>query len=150
MPHRQDAVTATDLDSYVGYLIRRAHQTHVAIWQGAVSADISSPQFGVMAALARRPGSSQHHLCVELGLDRSTIADLVSRLAARGTLSRSRDHTDHRRNVLFLTDAGLAAYEALLPKVAIADSELTSRLSEDDRITLHRLLCLVTDRDPVS
>jgi DNA-binding MarR family transcriptional regulator len=132
---------------YTGYLIRRAQQTHVAVWQHHVSTEFSGPQFGVMATLHRHPGSSQNLLCLELGLDRSTIAGLVARLAAKGMLSRRRDEADLRRNVLYLTEAGESTYHSVSAQVANVDRVLTERLSEKDVATLHRLLLLVIEHD---
>ncbi|MBF4571845.1 MarR family transcriptional regulator [Herbiconiux sp. VKM Ac-1786] len=129
-----------DVSDYTGYLIRRAQQAHVAAWQREVSAEVTSVQFGVLAVLARTPGASQQQLCVELDLDRSTIADIVARLERRELIARIRASTDRRRNVLELTDAGRVEVRALLPRVARVDDVLTATLSPDEQRDLRRLL----------
>jgi len=128
---------------YTGFLIRRAQQTHVAVWQQEVSASVSSVQYGVLAVLARRPGASQRELGDELDLDRSTVADLVSRLQRRGLLQRERHDGDRRRNTVELTDAGREQVEELRPRVEAVEHVLTDGLSPEDRRELRSLLMRV-------
>jgi DNA-binding MarR family transcriptional regulator len=138
---------ALDLGELIGYLIRRSQQAHVAAWQRYVSTDITSVQFGVLNVLRSRPGASQRELCDELDLDRSTIADIVSRLQRRGLLHRVRDGADKRRNVLDLTAQGRAEFDALVPGVRRVDAELTGSLAPAQQDDLRRLLvALLSDR----
>jgi DNA-binding MarR family transcriptional regulator len=137
------AAEETTPSRYTGLLIRRAQQTHVAAWVRCVSAEVTSPQFGVLDVLDRMPGASQRVLCDELDLDRSTIALIVARLEHRGLLERRRDAGDKRRNRLLLTAFGDAELARLRPRVAELEAELTAGLSDDDRRELHRLLVLV-------
>ncbi|MCS5734557.1 MarR family winged helix-turn-helix transcriptional regulator [Herbiconiux daphne] len=133
----------TQLSEYTGYLIRRAQQAHVAVWQREVSAEVTSVQFGVLNVLAGTPGASQQELVVQLDLDRSTIADIVSRLERRGLIARARDLGDRRRNVLRLTDDGRAELAALQPRVARVDEVLTGALDASEREQLRHLLAAV-------
>lgn len=129
-----------DVSEYTGYLIRRAQQAHVAVWQREVSAEVTSVQFGVLNVLAGSPGASQQHLVERLDLDRSTIADIVARLERRGLIERVRHGSDRRRNVLHLTPSGEAEWAALLPRVERVDAVLTRGLDETERAELRRLL----------
>jgi 2-polyprenyl-6-methoxyphenol hydroxylase-like FAD-dependent oxidoreductase/DNA-binding MarR family transcriptional regulator len=125
---------------YTGHLIRRAQQRHVALWQERVSAEVSSVQYAALSVLERMPGANQSELGEELDLDRSTIADIVSRLERRGVIERSAHVSDRRRNVLRLTDTGLAEVARLRPLVTEANSELTTGLSAEELTTLRALL----------
>lgn len=125
---------------HTGHLIRRAQQVHQAVWARDVSADVSSVQYAALAVLERRPGASQAELGAELSLDRSTIADLVSRMIRRGLLTREQDPADRRRKVLTLTDAGREAYAALVPRVDAIEPIVTGGLSAAERSELRRLL----------
>ncbi|MFT4214974.1 MAG: MarR family winged helix-turn-helix transcriptional regulator [Microbacterium sp.] len=118
--------------AHTGYLVRRAQQRHVSLWSRMVSADTSSVQFSILVALDRRPESSQRELCEEVDLDRSTIADLLSRMERRGLLSRSRAAEDGRRNVVTLTPDGATELERLRPLVDRADAELTVALAPEE------------------
>jgi len=125
---------------HVGYLIRRAQQLHVAVWARVVSTETSSVQYSILAVLDRLGGASQKELCDEVDLDRSTIADLVSRMERRGLIARRRDPRDARRNTVTLTAAGLAERRRLAPLVAEVQVELTAALDPDDRAALEGIL----------
>lgn len=125
---------------HTGHLIRRAQQVHQAVWTREVSADVSSVQYAALAVLARTPGASQAELGAALSLDRSTIADLVSRMVRRGLLAREQDAADRRRKVLTLTDAGRTMFEELVPRVDAIEPLVTGGLSAAERAELRRLL----------
>ena len=125
---------------YTGHLIRRAQQRHAALWQEQVSAEVSSVQYAALAILERRPGASQSELGAELDLDRSTVADIVSRLDRRGVIERLPHDSDRRRYSLTLTNAGLAEVSRLRPLVVQANARLTDPLSAGELSTLRTLL----------
>jgi DNA-binding MarR family transcriptional regulator len=125
---------------HTGHLIRRAQQRHAALWQERVSAEVSSVQYAALAVLERMPGASQSELGAELDLDRSTIADIVSRLERRGVIERSPHESDRRRYALRLTAAGLAEVDRLRPLVSEANATLTEGLSAGELATLRMLL----------
>lgn len=125
---------------HIGYLIRRAQQRHVALWARIVSTEISSVQYSILVVLDRRGEASQRDLCDEVDLDRSTVADLVSRMQKRGLVTRQRSSDDARRNIVTLTARGLAERRRLQPLVAQANRELTAPLADGDRETLRRTL----------
>lgn len=131
-----------DVDPYrhTGYLIRRAQQLHVATWNRVVSTETSSVQYSVLAVLARLEHASQRDLCDEVDLDRSTIADLVSRMERRGLIERTRDPEDRRRNTVVLTTEGREEYARLVPRVNDADRTLTGSLDDATRAQLRSAL----------
>jgi DNA-binding MarR family transcriptional regulator len=128
---------------YVGYLIRRAQQLHVAIWARVVSAETTSVQYSILAVLDRRGAASQKELCDEIDLDRSTIADLVARMERRGLIERTPDPHDGRRKVVTLTPAGVDERHRLAPLVAEVQFHLTSALTQNDAAELDRILRLI-------
>lgn len=142
-------MNSLDLSTFTGFLIRRAQQAHVAVWQREVSAEVTSVQFGVLNLLHRTPGSSQRELCDGLDLDRSTIADIVARLQARGLIERIRDTKDRRRNILHLSKRGEAEWLLLIPRVQRVDHILTDTLAPADRGELQRLLTALLDAPDV-
>lgn len=125
---------------YTGHLIRRAQQRHAALWQEQVSAEVSSVQYAALAVLERLPGASQSELGAELDLDRSTVADIVSRLDRRGVIERLPHDSDRRRYSLTLTKAGLAEVNRLRPLVVQANARLTNALNAGELSTLRTLL----------
>jgi DNA-binding MarR family transcriptional regulator len=136
-----------ELADYTGYLIRRAQQVHAAVWLREVGSDITSVQFGVLNVLALHPDSDQRTVGDHLGLDRSTIADLVARLEKRGYLRRVRDASDRRRNLLRLSEQGRAELDQLLPAALRVNEHLTARMSGAEHAELRRLLGLLLTAD---
>ncbi len=96
-------MAAVDLTTHPGHLARRLQQAHYLLWNTMVSEEITSPQFAVLNALADEPGLDQRTVGSGWGLDRSTIAEVVSRLSGRGLLDKVRDAQDGRRFLLRLT-----------------------------------------------
>ncbi|MBU3865700.1 MarR family transcriptional regulator [Streptomyces sp. 4503] len=136
---------AVDLNTHPGHLARRFQQAHSLLWGAMVSEEITSPQFAVVNALTEKPEIDQRTLSEHVHLDRSTIADLVARLARRGLLERVRDPNDGRRNVLRLTEEGARVHRKLVTRTARMNRVFLSPLDETERETLLRLIARVTD-----
>ncbi|WP_296203931.1 MarR family winged helix-turn-helix transcriptional regulator [uncultured Hyphomicrobium sp.] len=66
-------------------------------------------QRAVLVAVARLEDPSQTDLVEATGIDRSTMADLVRRLSARGLIARRKTRKDARRYAVRLTPKGLDA-----------------------------------------
>lgn len=144
-PHGGTNARLTDSGTrrHIGSLIRRAQQRHLALWSARVSPRISSVQYAALEGVAAMPGGSQRDLGEELGLDRSTIADLVRRMESAGLLKRRRDDEDRRRNTLELTPLGRAELERLSPLVDAVQVELVETLEAAEVRTLRELLLRV-------
>ncbi|WNM24410.1 MarR family winged helix-turn-helix transcriptional regulator [Demequina capsici] len=132
--------TEQEPQRHTGYLIRRAQQAHLAAWSRIVSTEITSVQYSILVVLDRRGSASQRELCDEVDLDRSTVADLVTRMERRGLVARERDSADARRNVVTLTERGLAERIRLQPLVAEANAQLTAALTDEQRNALRSAL----------
>lgn len=136
-----------DLRRHPGHLIRRAQQVHYWLWNAEVSSEVTSPQFAVLYALRAETNIDQKTLGDRVSLDRSTTADVVARLKARGMIQRIRDPRDARRNLLRLTAAGQRTTERLIPKAVRMNRLLVSVLSECEQAELLRMLNLMVDAD---
>ena len=136
-----------DLRRHPGHLIRRAQQVHYWLWNAEVSPEVTSPQFAVLYALRAEKNIDQKTLGERVSLDRSTTAEVVARLKARGMIQRIRDPRDARRNLLRLTAAGQRTTERLIPKAVRMNRLLVSVLSECEQAELLRMLNLVVDAD---
>lgn len=128
---------------HTGHLLRRAQQLHHALWNREVSLEVSSVQFAALSALVRRPAISQAELGAELDLDRSTIADMVERMARNGLVERQRSTSDRRRMILNLTDRGEATVRGLRPHVDRLESLLTGGLGAAETERLQRMLLTI-------
>lgn len=124
---------ALDLMDHPGHLARRLQQASYQLWNAVVSEEITAPQFVVLNVLAASPDIDQRTLAERASLDRSTTAEVVSRLARRGLLERVRDEGDRRRNVLQLTPAGVSALAELGAKTAVMNRMLLAPLSAQEQ-----------------
>lgn len=131
--------------THTGHLLRRAQQVHQAAWNAHVSTTISSVQYAALHVVSREPGASQARLGATLGLDRSTIADLVARMVRRGLLARTASADDARSKSLHVTPDGAEALADLRPKVDAIETIVTGGADEHDRAELHRLLLQIVD-----
>ena len=126
-----------------GHLMRRALQVMNVLWSKEVSHTITSPQFAALNALHREPNIDQRTLGERISLDRSTMAEVVARLTARGLISGERHSTDARRKTIKLTPKGYRALQQLIPATHSMTSRLVGALDARERAELLRLLGIV-------
>ena len=132
-----------DLSRHPGHLIRRALQVLNLVWSEEVSTTNTSPQFAALNALGGEPDIDQRTLGERISLDRSTMADVVARLTARGLIAWGRDANDGRRKTIRLTARGERTLEELIPRTHRMTERLVGALDCDQREELLRLLKLV-------
>jgi DNA-binding MarR family transcriptional regulator len=121
------------LSRICGHLLRRSQQVHNLLWVGEFANDLTSPQYAVLSVLAVRPGIDQGRLGELVSLDKSSVADVVARLAGRMWVSRERDPGDARRNVLALTPAAAIAFRYLAPMSQRVQERVLAPVPADDR-----------------
>lgn len=95
------------LEQRPGYLIRRLHQIHVALFQEAcVGFDMTPLQYSLLSALAVRGTADQTSLAADIALDRTTTTGALKRLEARKLVERPVSDDDRRARICKLTPAG--------------------------------------------
>ncbi|MFI9616399.1 MarR family winged helix-turn-helix transcriptional regulator [Streptomyces sp. NPDC052023] len=146
-------MSAVDLTNHPGHLARRLQQAHHLLWNAMVSEEITSPQFAVLNAVAGEPGLDQRTVGERVGLDRSTVAEVISRLGRRGLLDKVRDPRDGRRFLLRLTGDGTRTHRRLAVRTARMNQVFLAPLSTDERTRFLELIRRVADaaerlRDP--
>ena len=133
-----------DLMLHPGHLLRRALQAMNLLWDEEVSHTVTSPQFATLNALYREPlGVDQRTLGSRVSLDRSTMAEVVSRLSAKGLISTERDARDGRRKTITLTAKGTSALQQLIPRTRRMSGRLVRALDQRERSELLRLLKVI-------
>jgi len=132
-----------DLMQHPGHLLRRALQAMNLLWDEEVSHTITSPQFAALNALYTEPDLDQRTLGERISLDRSTVAEVVARLSARGLVRTERDSRDGRRKVITLTSKGQHALQQLIPRTHVMTRRLVGALDAEDQAELLRLLTAV-------
>ena len=90
-----------------GFLIRRLHQLHCSLFvEETRGHDITPVQYSLMTALGVRGELEQNSLALEIGLERSSVAEVVPRLQRRGLVDRRRSREDGRVKLIRLTPKG--------------------------------------------
>ncbi len=90
-----------------GFLIRRLHQIHLALFAEACSTfGVTPVQYSILTIASAQPGLDQAALAIEAGIDRTTVADVLARLERRGLVRRGRVVRDARLKLVHATIAG--------------------------------------------
>lgn len=116
------------------HLLHRAGQCAEEYFAEAVAdLGLTARQFVVLSLVASLEDPSQTDLCDRSGIDRSTLADIVRRLVARGLLSRKRTRQDARMYAVRLTSQGREVLDRALPIAQQVDQHLLGALSAAQR-----------------
>jgi DNA-binding MarR family transcriptional regulator len=122
------------LDQRPGFLIRRLHQIHVALFQKNCAAfEITPLQYSLLSALAKRGTADQTTLAADVALDRTTTTGALKRLQLRQFVERSIDQGDRRAQVCRLTKAGTALLRQMERSARAAHRETVVDLSKADQ-----------------
>jgi MarR family transcriptional regulator, lower aerobic nicotinate degradation pathway regulator len=117
-----------------GYLIRRLHQIHVALFAEECGAfGVTPVQYSIMTVIARQPSLDQGHLAEEVGVDRATLADVLARLEARDLVSRRRPGADRRMKLVSITEAGRRLLVRMDPHARRAHERTVAALPPESR-----------------
>lgn len=101
-----------------GFLVRRLHQVHVALFAESCGRfGITPVQYSVMTALQREDELDQVSLAAEVGIDRANATDVIRRLEGRGLLRRAAGESDSRLKMCSLTPAGRRLAARMRPAV---------------------------------
>ena len=99
----------TPLTQRVGFLIRRLHQIHVALFmQEATELDITTIQFTALSVLYQRGEIDRSELATHVGMNRTNISDVLRRLLNRGYITVRINPAYGRRRLTGLTARGIA------------------------------------------
>lgn len=124
-----------------GFLVRRLHQIHYALFlEECKNENITPVQYGILTVLAVEPWMDQTAISYEVGIDRTTSADVIRRLEEKGWLERRTNPTDRRSRQARVTNEGLKVMEMLKSSLVRSQQRLLQPLSTADRKTFMRLL----------
>lgn len=135
----------TSLWSRSGFLVRRLHQIHVAMFMEELADHKVTPvQYGLLSILVDMPGIDQFSLAEELGIDRANVHDVLKRLESRRLLVRVVDPNNRRRKLCLATQEGVDFVARLHDGMQRAQERLIEPLPPAERkIFLDLLLKLI-------
>lgn len=117
-----------------GFLVRRLHQIFVAMYlQNCERFGTTPAQSSIMQVLDAQPGIDQAALAAEIGLDRTTTSNVLSRLETRGIVTREFDTSDRRAKRTYLTAHGKSLLSEMQQSINAAHSQLLGPLDRAER-----------------
>lgn len=127
------------LDAQVGFLLRRASQRHIAIFNAGIP-ELTPTQFAALAKTAEIGPVSQNELGRATAMDAATVKGVIDRLSARGLIATAASPHDRRRVMVDLTPDGRAALARLIPAARSITEETLAPLTPPERAALLALL----------
>ena len=102
--------------------------------------DLKRSEIVLLIFLAFRQGITAQDMCDLTGHLKANVSRAVLALEKKGMIVRRADRTDSRRQLLFLTDAGQAAYRRFMPLLKARETAMLAGLSARERHQFMRLL----------
>jgi len=131
-----------------GFLVRRLHQIHMAIFLRECAKEQVTPiQWGILTIVQAQPGVGHAEIADELGLDRSNVANVLDRLTRRRLLKQTVSKADKRRKSVLITAEGRQLLAAFKPNAHRAQRKLLELLSEEERRTFMKMLTRLVEHN---
>ena len=131
-----------------GFLARRLHQIHVAIFLDLLAEqNLTSIQWGIMTVVAGQPGLGFGEIAQALGIERSNAADVCMRLAEKGIIALSASREDKRKKCAFLTKKGTNVMKRYGDLVNESQQRLLDPLNTAERKIFLGLLRRIVDHN---
>lgn len=127
------------LETQVGFLLRRATQRHLSIFARHMP-DFTPTQFAALAKLCNLGEASQNALGRAVAMDAATIKGVVDRLRKRDLVAARPDNEDSRRILLRPTATGRAQYAAVVAAAHAITHETLDPLSDAEQAIFLSLL----------
>ncbi len=139
----------TGLRDRPGFLIRRLHQIHTALFlQECASEGITPVQYSVLTALGQLGPSEQIVISRAVGLDRTSTADVMQRLEKRKLIRRRPSPTDGRSKIATLTEVGINLLQRVDEAASAAHSRTLEPLTAEARRELMQAMRTIVDAYP--
>jgi DNA-binding MarR family transcriptional regulator len=117
-----------------GFLIRRLHQIHGSLFAEETSEfNITPVQYSLLTTLEALGEIDQNTLAIEIGLERSSVAEVIPRLHARGLVNRKQAAHDKRLRLVRLSAQGKRLVAKMAPAVQRAHDRTIEHLSSVER-----------------
>lgn len=139
------------LEDIASHLLRRAHFAAEELFAQEFSDESITPrQKAALVMLYQNPGLSQNALADRLFMDRSTVAEMVKRLASSGLIRRAAAKEDQRAYELFLAPDGAAVLDRVMPRDMQVEQKLLERLPAEYLPLFIKCVRLIVEQQPVS
>ena len=129
-----------------GFLIRRLHQIHTAIFAEECGEEKVTPiMYSVLSALARSGPVDQTTLAAAVAIDKTNMADILERLKKRGLVRRRVAPKDRRVRLATLTDEGQALLDRIDERAHRAHLRTVEDLTPGEQALLVELMTRIVE-----
>jgi DNA-binding MarR family transcriptional regulator len=123
------ADTANPINRSPVHLLHRAYQAVGQVFAAGMKTNgLTARQLAVLVTVSQHEGVSQTDIGERIGIDRSTLADVVRRLTGKGLLQRRRTQDDARAYAVKLTEQGQQVLRAAEPLARRVDARILDAL----------------------
>jgi len=130
-----------ELTDRIGYLLKHAQLRFQEIQRHALTPLSLDGRLLAVLITAEQAGPCQQlRLAEKLGVDRTTMVDLVDRLEASGFVQRHADPDDRRARLIHVTTRGRKALTAGIAASDDVDQRFLAALSDADQRAFRRAL----------
>ena len=134
------------LDKGLGFLVRLLDtRMNVLYEQLTAQNDITPRQFGVLLTLHQQGTLTLTELAQHIRVDRSTLGEMINRMAERGLVRKESNDADRRSATVTLAKPGELALLQLVPGVAQLQEDLLAPMPAEDRAHFMRWMKLVAE-----
>src|SRR5713101_4964345 len=151
-PPRSDVRSADEiartlkLDKGLGFLMRLLDtRVHFLYEQLTAQNDITPRQFGVLLTLYQRGTLTLTELAGHIRVDRSTLGEMINRMAERSLVSKRNNGNDRRSAEVLLAPAGKNVLLKIVTGAAELQGALLAPLAPEDRAHFMRCMKLVAE-----
>lgn len=102
-----EAITIADREDGIFHMLHRAEQRAKLLFADeAKGLDLTVRQLVILSVVSQHNGLMQTDIVRLTGIDRSTVTELIGRMASRGLLTRNRNQRDARAYVIEVSELG--------------------------------------------
>ncbi|KGD74857.1 MarR family transcriptional regulator [Tatumella morbirosei] len=122
------------LYSRPGFLIRRLHQIHCALFlEETKEFNVTPVQYSLLSVLEEYGEMDQLTLALRLGLERTSVAEVIPRLEERSLLERRVNESDKRMKMVKISRKGKNLLKKMSDLAAKAHERTIEALDESDK-----------------
>ena len=125
----------------LAYLFKRAHADLAVLHEELLAPfGISAGELAVLMLIQAHQPESQQQVARRLGIDRTTMVELIDVLENKGLVTRRPDTADRRRKILELTTKGQMTLPRATQASDQAEQRLLAELDDEERTMLRNLM----------
>src|SRR5882762_450302 len=142
----EDIARRLKLDKGLGFLVRLLDtRVNVLYEQLTAQNDITPRQFGVLLTLYQEGTLTLTELARQIRVDRSTLGEMINRMAERSLISKRNNGNDRRSAEVLLAPAGRSVLLKIVAGAAQLQAALLAPLAAEDRAHFLRCMKLVAE-----